>query len=318
MAGTPRKSKQGAVLPHPSYAMVEQTVLERNDELRRTYGAHHIGVSKKYRDNERQSETCITFYVKEKSKTPQAEPIPKHIALTSPGGARRALIATDVCAIGTEEPQGFRMRGGNLVVASDGETGTVGLVFRRGGRDFFLTNAHVITDPGIVVPGPVTVHDPDGMPVQGVVRQMDKLHAPLIRSDAALVEVPPGIVSPKQFRGTDLVLDSCGEIANNDPRQFFYVAGDKTPVLRWRAFVPAATQIRIDGHLLNYAGFHKLAVVSEERCGPGDSGAVVFCRTQGGLKAVGLLFGGIVATNEVWVFPVRLSLAQMGIDPDSL
>jgi hypothetical protein len=33
---------------------------------------------------------------------------------------------------------------------------------------------------------------------------------------------------------------------------------------------------------------------------------------------VGLLFGGIQATNEVWVFPVRLSLAQMGIDPDSL
>ena len=34
--------------------------------------------------------------------------------------------------------------------------------------------------------------------------------------------------------------------------------------------------------------------------------------------AVGLLFGGIQATNEVWIFPVRLSLTQMGINPDSL
>ena len=86
---------------------------------------------------------------------------------------------------------------------------------------------------------------------------------------------------------------------------------------RWLAFVPGRAQIEIDGRDLNYAGFHKLRViVGQSR--PGQSGAVVFCRSGNGLMAVGLLFGGIAAVNEVWVFPVRHCLRQMNVDPDSL
>ena len=163
----------------------------------------------------------------------------------------------------------------------------------------------------------VRVHDPDGGVFGAVIARIDDLTAPLIRSDAALVRVPSNSVAPGQFRGTNLTLESCGDIANNDPRRFFYVAAEFVHEVRWRAFMPAASPISIDGHVLRYAGFHKFDV-KVGQCGPGHSGAVVFCESQGGLKAVGLLFGGIQSTNEVWVFPVRLCLQQMGIDPDSL
>lgn len=310
-----RTSAKGLLLKHPSYAMVEKTILERNEELIERYRAHHIGVSKKYRKGSKLSDTCVTFYVKKKGKDVRGEQIPEQIALSTPGATRKATIATDVCEIGRREPVGFNVRGGYLVAVA-GETGTVGLVFRQNGSDLFLTNAHVATDPG-VAPGPIGVRLPNGAIVPGAVVRLDNLAAPLIRSDAALVSMPANSVAPGQFHGVNLMLRDCGNIANNDPRRFFYVAADFVHVVRWRAFVPAATPIKIDGQMLRYAGFHKFDLV-QGQCAPGHSGAVVFCESQGGLTAVGLLFGGIQATNEVWVFPVRLSLAQMGIDPDSL
>ena len=135
------------IVRHPVYETVERTIVERNDELLARYGAHHIGVSKKYRKGARLPDTCITFYVKRKGKDVPTQQIPKHIGLSYESASREALVATDVCEIGEGEPEGFSMRGGNLVVADDGETGTVGLVFRQGGSDMFLTNAHVATDP---------------------------------------------------------------------------------------------------------------------------------------------------------------------------
>ena len=317
-AGKPPAGKPRKIVRHPDYATVERTIVERNAELIERYGAHHIGVSKKYRKGSRLSDTCITFYVKRKKKRKEvaAQLVPKHIDLSYGGGSRKRLIATDVCQIGRREPVGFNMRGGNLVVASNGQTGTVGLVFRLGGSDMFLTNAHVATDPGLP-PGQVSVHVPGGGGFIGNVTRIDDLTAPLIRSDAALVRVQDNSVAPGQFHGVDLILESCGDVANNDPRQFFYVAAGFVHVVRWRAFMPAASPIKIDGHILRYAGFHKFDVALGQ-CAPGHSGAVVFCESQGGLTAVGLLFGGIQATNEVWVFPVRLCLQQMGVDPDSL
>ena len=313
----PHRKQPGAkVLRHPDYATVERTIVERNDDLLKRYGSHHIGVSKKYRKGSRLPDTCITFYVKRKGKDVRAPQIPKYLDLSYESGARPRRIATDVCEIGRREPLGFQMRGGNLVIASDGETGTVGLVFRRGGADFFLTNAHVATDPG-APPGAIRVQDAAGGIFHGAVQRLDDLTAPLIRSDAALVQVPANSVAPGEFHGVSVRMQGCDDIANNDPRRFYYVAAGFVHVLRWRAFMPAATPIKIDGRLLNYAGFHKLDVVIGQ-CRPGHSGAVVFCESHAGLIAVGLLFGGIQATNEVWIFPVRLSLTQMGINPNSL
>jgi hypothetical protein len=311
----PTGGNAGKVVRHPDYATVERTIDELNKDLLKRHGAHHIGVSKKYRKGRRLSETCITFYVKRKGKDVRAERVPKQLELIYRNGQRGRMIATDVCEIGRREPVGFNVRGGYLVAVS-GETGTVGLVFRQGGADLFLTNAHVATDPG-VAPGAIGVRLPNGTLVPGSVIRLDNLGAPLIRSDAALVSMPASSVAPGEFHGVPLRLRNCGDIANNDPRRFFYVAAGFVHELRWRAFMPAATPINIDGHSLRYAGFHKFDLKLGQ-CRPGHSGAVVFCESAGGLTAVGLLFGGIQATNEVWVFPVRLSLAQMGIDPDSL
>ncbi len=310
------RRRAARVIAHPDYATVERTIAAQNDELLARYGAHHLGVSKKYRKGKRLPDTCITFYVKRKGKKVRAPQIPKTLALVYEGGSRRRRIATDVCAIGQREPRAFLLRGGNLIIAGDGETGTVGLIFSASGADFFLTNAHVATDPG-APPDMLRVQSATGAVALGRVTRMDDLTAPVIRSDAALVAVQANSVLPQQFNGTPLQLAGCGDIAINDPRQFFYVAGNVVHALRWRAFMPSAAPIVVDGLSLRYAGFHKLDVTAGQ-CRPGHSGAVVFCQSASGPIAVGLLFGGIQSTNEVWVFPVRLCLQQMGVNPDAI
>ena len=320
MSARPRgklaSDRKTRVIRHPDYATVERTIVARNEEWLAHYGAHHLGVSKKYRKGSRLPDTCVTFYVKRKGKDVGAPLIPETMELCYSDGVRRGRVATDVCAIGRREPRAFLMRGGNLVVASDGETGTVGLVFRSGAVDVVLTNAHVATDAG-APPGMLRVQSATGAIALGRVTRMDDLTAPTIRSDAALIAVQPNSVAPQQFSGVPLQLVGCGDIAKNDPRQFFYVAGNVVHVLRWRGFMPAAVPIAVDGFSLRYAGFHMFDVTAGQ-CRPGHSGAVVFCQSANGHMAAGLLFGGIQSTNEVWVFPVRLSLQQMGVNPDSL
>lgn len=311
--GRPGDRTARRIVGRPEYATVERTIVERNDELLERYGAHHIGVSKKIRAGSRLPDTCITFYVIHKGPHAPGREVPEHLPLSYASGT--ALVATDVCEIG-DEPRGFKMRGGNLVVASDQETGTVGLVFAGRGGDFFLTNAHVATDPG-QPPGRVRVSAPGGEAFLGNVARLDDLRAPVIFSDAALVRVPAGSVAAGEFYGVELRLQSCGEITRNDPRRFFYVAEEFVHELRWRAYVPAASPILIDGFRLFYAGFHVLDL-TVGRCRPGHSGAVIFCRSANGLQAVALLFGGIERINQIFAFPVRLSLKQMGVDPDML
>lgn len=311
-----RRRRAAKVVRHPAYATVERTIVERNEELLQCYGAHHIGISKKYRKGERLPQTCITFYVPKKGKDVSARQIPKHLSLIYGDGSTGSLIATDVCEIGEEEPVAFAMRGGDLVIAN-GQTGTVGLVFEQGQDDFFLTNAHVVAPPG----GPlntVSVRTSTGQTIRGPIARTDSLNPlSVISSDAALVSVPNNSVAPGQFRGVNLVLDICGDIAMNDPRRFFYVAANFVHEVRWRAFMPAATKIVVHGQSFRYAGFHKFGVVVGQ-CRPGHSGAVVFCQSANGLNAVGLLFGGHQSTNEVWVFPIRPALVRMGVNPDSI
>ena len=309
------------VVRKPEYATVKTTILTRNAELMDRHGAHHIAVAKKFRKGRRMPDTCITFYVATKGKSAAREQVPKEIELAYRPGSRKRSIATDVCEIGGK-PVGFTMRGGHVVAAKDGETGTVGLVFRQNGTDFFLTNAHVATDPG-APPRQLRIDVPGNGTIFGDVTVIDDLTAVTIDSDAALVEVPPGSVAPGRFRGLELTMAGCGRIQPNDPRRFFYVAKQFSGIhafvheARWRAFVPGATEIEIDNQPLQYAGFHILDLVVGQ-CGPGHSGAVIFCQSGSGLEAVGLLFGGIEADNEVWVFQIRHCLDRMGVNPDSL
>ncbi len=114
---------------------------------------------------------------------------------------------------------------------------------------------------------------------------IDDLTAAEIRSDAALVAVPPEQRRARTIPRYELKLESCGDIANNDPRRFFYVAKELAEgfvhEVRWRAFVPAPAEIIIDDLPLSYAGFHNFDVVVGQ-CGPGHSGAVMFCQSGSG------------------------------------
>lgn len=299
------------VVEHPEYATVCRTIAAHHDHLVAHYQAHHLGVSKKYRGGEKLAATCVTFYVMNKGAEHARHMVPPHLDLAYKDGSHRRQVATDVCAI-LEQPVALSIRGGNAIFDADNEPGTVGLVFRRGNRDFLVTNAHVVTDPG-VLPRPVTVRVPgSAVEIEGIVRRIDDLGAAEIRSDAALVEVALNAVAPGRFRGTDLILAGYGEIANNDPRRFFYVSHEFVHEARWVAWVPGGAQITVDGHDKIYASFHKLGlIVGQAR--PGNSGAVVFCLSHSGLIAVGLLFGGALAINEIWVFPIKRCLRQMGV-----
>lgn len=299
------------IVEHPEYATVERTIKAHHDHLIAHYSAHHLGVSKKLRGGEKLPATCVTFYVLKKGDRQARNLVPPYLELAYKDGGRRRRVATDVCEI-REEPVALSIRGGNAAFGADNELGTVGLVFRRGNRDFMVTNAHVVTDPG-VLPGPVGVGVPgSGTRITGIVRRMDDLNAFDIDSDAALVELPPNSVAPGRFRGTDLVLSGYGEMANNDPRRFFFVSKEFVHEARWVAWVPTGAPITVDGHPKRYAGFHKLSVTIGQ-ASAGNSGAVVFCVSKAGLVAVGLLFGGALAINEVWVFPIRHCLRRLGV-----
>ena len=143
-----------------------------------------------------------------------------------------------------------------------------------------LTNAHVATDPG-VAPGPIGSRLPNCNLVPGSVIRLDNLGAPLIRSDAALVRMPASSVAPGEFHGVPLTLRNCGDIANNDPRRFFYVGGRlraRGALARLHAGRDADQHRRPFASLCRFPEFD----VKLGQCRPGHSGAVVFCELAAG------------------------------------
>lgn len=298
-------------IDHPHYETVVRTIDQHYQDLLRRHGAAYIGVAKKTIKGERQPATSVTFYVMEKGDDVAAERIPPYLDLVYADGRADGRVATDVVEIG-QTPRALAVQGGHVIWSSDGEAGTVGLVLWVDGRGMLLTNAHVATDPGLPA-GQVRVWEPgQTVPRTGFVRVIDDLSGPLIRSDAALIELPAGSVAPGRFQGVDLALIGYDEIRFNDPRRFYYVAENLLHELQWKGRVTAPAPIQIDGQLKLCKDFDQLqSLVGVVR--PGHSGAVVFCRSNAGLIAVGLLFGGVPAINEPWVFPIRRCLQQMGI-----
>ena len=302
--------KRGLV-KHPQYSTLLRTVEAQHEELCRRYGAHHIGVGKKRTGGQRQGATSIIFYVEKKGDTHGAQRIPGTMPLLYADDVSDRSVATDVEEIGGQ-PQALAggIRGGHVVTASDGEDGTVGLVVRRDGADYFVTNSHVVTDPGRL-PGFVSAEGPDGR-VVGNVERHDDLNAAIIRSDAALVRMPNGTVADGQFRGQTLVLRGAGGIGMNDPHAFYFVSKDFTYKCRWESFVGGPTPFTIDGHARHCADFHKMKVTLGV-LQKGNSGAVVFREGKGGLIAVGLLFAGELETGMAWVFPLPRILERLGL-----
>jgi hypothetical protein len=301
------------IIQYPRYETIDRTIKARHVEFLEKFGVHHVGISKKFTAGQKLPLTSVTFYVLRKGNVPPDKRVPSSLALEYLDEGEHGRVATDVCEIG-DQPVALFIRGGNTIIAFDNEHGTVGLVFRHEGQDYVLTNAHVVTDPG-VPPAPlrIDVPGPSGLvTIGGTVVRIDNLSAPNIRSDAALVEVPLNSVAPGMFRGTDLILIGFDDIQLNDPRKFYFVSMEFVHELRWTAWVNTGASVTIDGYARTCSGFHKFRMIKGV-VRPGNSGAVIFCVTNGGLVAVGLLFAAALSINEAWVFPVRRCLNQMGI-----
>jgi hypothetical protein len=287
----------------PKYKTLANTIKRDIFEFGNLKNVHHLGISKKIENGILSKESCVTFYVTHKHDVPIGKNfIPPLVKLATKNN-RGGFVRTDVVEI-KGEPKAFSLRGGNIVVTSDQEFGTVGLVFTQGNFDYLVTCAHVVLDPG-TNPGPIAIRLANGgLSWLGLVIAVNDLMAPRVLSDAALVRLPRNTVEPGKFKNTDLALRGYTEIADNDPRIFYYVTENSTFQLKWTARVPECAGISVDDVSLRYCSFVKLSVLNGSPAS-GHSGAVVFCQSNNGLLAAGLLFGGVTEDNEVWVHPAK-------------
>lgn|SRR5262245_20473596 len=282
-------------------------ILQDNEErLKRLPNVHHIGISNKLVGGRNTCRWSVTIYVTKKRRRVKAsDKIPCRLKAKIRGKMR--TVQTDVCEL-PGAPRLFNMRGGERIVSSDSETGTAGLVFSHRGRQYCITNAHVITDPGLANSFSLVG------PASGTVVLRDSL--PLgqpVESDAALILINTPVDS-WQFHNTNGVLRGFADEISIG-QACFYVATSSgvVPPFTFRcqliAEVHSDTDIEVDGSILKYRGFYRFGVLNGSPVG-GHSGALVCLEGQNGLFGVGLAFGGIEG-QEIWAFPARRCFDRM-------
>lgn len=292
---------------HPSRATLLKTLRLHERRLMSLPNVHHVGVAEKIQGGRRMVEQAITVYVTRKANVPTRDRVPKKLKLAGRGANRS--IRTDVCEL-KGIPQLFGMRGGNQILASDMETGTAGLVFRHRNKNYFLTNAHVVSDPGQTTAFTVFIPPPFGGNGQVVWR--DTLSAGGdITSDAALVLINAPVDSWQFYNSEKVMTGFADTLAIGQTCE--YVAGFGPSVFTFQcrliAFVPGIADIQDGNTILRYRSFYRFQVLNGQPVN-GHSGALMYVDTGQTLLAAGLVFGGIPG-QEIWAFPARRCYDRM-------
>ncbi len=103
----------------------------RTPSLIERYGAHHVGVSKKFRKGRRMPDTCITFYVMQKGKSISGVAGAEGDGPELQARDTQAAIVTDVCEIrGADRLQYARRQSGHREGRRNGH-GRLGIPARR-------------------------------------------------------------------------------------------------------------------------------------------------------------------------------------------
>ncbi len=285
-------------------------ILRHNEKwLKRLPNVHHVGISNKLRDGADTRRPSITIYVTCKQPETGSNRVPRRLTAKI-GGVTRS-IQTDVCEL-AGAPRLFAMRGGARIISADAETGTAGLVFAHHGKNYCMTNAHVVSDPGNMNSNSVAV----AAPINGagtVVRRDALPFDQEIESDAALILLNTGVDSWQFYNQPGVLVGFVDELAIG--QTCFYAAplsGNAThATLRCELIVEVHgnAAVEVDGSFLTYRDFYRFRVVNGSPVG-GHSGALIYLQAPNGLFGVGLAFGGIEG-SEIWAFPARRCFDRM-------
>lgn len=289
--------------------IVMKIIRDNEKWLKQLPNVHHIGISNKYRGGRNTGRLSVTIYVTKKRPEKGTAKVPRRLTSKIRGAVR--TVQTDVCEL-AGIPRLFNMRGGARIISSDLETGTAGLVFSHHGKNYCITNAHVIADPdnpgsnSVVVPAPIdgagTVMLRDGLPLDQA-----------IESDAALILLNTA-VDPWQFYNTSGVLRGFIDELSIGQTCFYTAASSDgaapfTFQCQLIAEVQGDAEVEVDGSALTYRGFHRFSVLNGSPTG-GHSGSLLYLEAPNGLFGAGLAFGGIEGA-EIWAFPARRCFDRM-------
>jgi len=304
------RSARTAAGPAASRQRTTLGILRHNEEwLKKLPNVHHIGMSTKLRKCRNTGRPAITIYVTKKKAEKGGGKVPRRLTAKI-GGVSRS-IQTDVCEL-PGVPRLFNMRGGERIITSDMETGTAGLVFSHNGRNYCMTNAHVVTDPGDAGSHPIAVPPPVGGGGT-VVRRDDLPFDQVINSDAALILLNTAVDS-WMFYNSEAILRgfvdqlSIGQIC-------FYTtlspsgAGHSTFRCQLVAIVDGSAPMQVEDSMLTYGSFYRFSVLNGSPIG-GHSGSLLYTEQPNGLFGAGLAFGGIEG-EEIWAFPARRCFDRM-------
>jgi hypothetical protein len=82
----------------PEYTWLRELKATRGEELRRRYGAHSLGIGRKYVAGRPTDDLALIFYVSRKRAAEPGDPdaIPRKIPFKPKGGSKAVLLLTDV------------------------------------------------------------------------------------------------------------------------------------------------------------------------------------------------------------------------------
>lgn len=234
--------------------------------------------------------------------------IPKTITA---GVKRKRRIKTDVVLL-SRAPRLFGARSGHKLRAWDNDKGTCALSFRKNGRNYLLTNAHVVADLSQGgVAGVVELRDRqtgEYVLVGEVIYGTPIVSGFPVDDDAAAIDANAIKIDAMKTLDSEADIVGFDNFNPNYPDKYFYNVEGR--IIECVAPEPVLTpvQIAVDGLVVDYVRFWSLSIVNGA-IAPGHSGALVYRNGSNGLIGCGLLFGGAVP-NIAFAFPIRRSFQR--------
>lgn len=284
------------------------------DQIQQTANFHFATLGHKERDGQFTDERSLKVYVHRKlpkAELAQLQPkelIPPSTAIIGKSGESMGRLQTDVCTA-PDQYEGFGIRAGHAIIGFDRDKGVCALSFFAGGKKYLLTNAHVVMDveaEGRM--GPVQLRDRStgALHTIGQVVHATRLRANAAAdSDLAVVEIDP-VFKVDAFMRLDSSVpferESFGTLRSMTTTEYSYNVGGEV----FRAHRPEPVMgfapVRVDGVIVNYKRCWLLHM-SDGVGVPGHSGALLYRKIAGKMRACGLVFAGSQSNRTILAFP---------------
>lgn len=270
-----------------------------------------ITIGNKIRDGTNTGERALKFHVTRKLEVSHSDRIPSH--LDDKTGMHR--IATDVVER-VRRPELFGLSSGDKIRAFDGDVGACTIAFQKNGRNYGITNAHVVRryEQGGIA-GKLDWNAPTGewigavgIPIAASMLSHDEVNV----RDEAVFSLPKLPIDENFIRVADRHIESLDILRSNYSPYWFSSMG-KITLLSSPEKSVSPLAIEIDGREALFANFYVLDLL-EGIARPGISGALI-CRTTGGVTiGCGLIFGGFRDESVfAFHFPPILERVRAGL-----